>query len=646
MSEVLPEGFARWHRAQDGFDPRSYFLANPDVRIFSNAQQLHDHWRLHGLQEVRPGSGVSPYVGRRPWSGVLSNVTLKVAFYGPISALSGLGSAARGYIAALSSLHIDLEVIDTTASLYPEKQGSIAAPSTSPDVIILHQNPDSLGNLFRLIDRKLLDGVYTIGIWVWEVMAFPSEWLEAFDAVDEVWTPSAFVTDAIEAAAPFDIPVRTIPHVVEAPSCVVNYQRSDFGIPENAFAFLCAFDASSALERKNPVTVLEAFVEAFENDPAAFLVMKFHSGDNEAAKIAAIRREYSASNILFLDVLMPSEELAALKQLTDCLVSAHRSEGFGLNIAEAMAAGKPVIATDYSGNLLFCNETNSLLVSARLCEVEEGTRHYPAGSVWAQPDHQSLVSAMRRLVADRGLEQALGHQAAETVRNDLGHERIAALIAHSLEQAKRRGEQVQQKWQKRSKLAWRHPGALGSDEFAQGKWPTFSLIVAVRDTAPAVLDKQINSILGQTYPYWELCICGDASIDAQTLAYLDALRGRDQRIRIRRFARSAGASLAVNAAVEIATGEFLTLVDLDQAIEPETLATYAFAIAANPDCAILCGSEEENSAHETHMLTIRKRLFLEISDFGCEYASDQQRDIRCRIERGGGQIVRVARRVP
>src|SRR5690349_14801762 len=201
-SAESPANSADWTRADDGFDPRSYILANPDLQSLSTPQQLAEHWQYHGLNEARIGSGISPYFTRRPWNGALSAATLKVAFFGPISALSGLGSAARGYVKALASLKIKLEVIDTTASLYPDKEGSIASPSTSPDIVILLQNPDSLGNLFRLIDRRLLDGAFTIGLWVWEVMAFRPEWIEAFGAVDEIWTPSPFVTEAIETAAP------------------------------------------------------------------------------------------------------------------------------------------------------------------------------------------------------------------------------------------------------------------------------------------------------------------------------------------------------------------------------------------------------------------------------------------------------------
>jgi GT2 family glycosyltransferase/glycosyltransferase involved in cell wall biosynthesis len=651
-------------RKEDGFDARSYALTNLDLRDLSD-QQLYDHWRVHGLKEARLGSGVSPYALRRPWNGITSRASLKVAFYGPVSALSGLGSAARGYVNALSRLDLHLEVIDSTASLYLDKQDSTAPSSNSPDVIILHQNPDSLGNLFRKYDRKLLDDVYVIGIWVWEVLAFRSEWTEAFGAIDEVWTPSTFVTEAIDAAAPLGVPVRTIPHVVEVQAPISAYQRSDFGIPDETFAFLCIFDASSAFERKNPLAVLDAFTEAFKNDPAAFLVMKFHSSDADFAKIAEMRLKYAASNIVFLDRLMKPEEVAALRERTDCLVSAHRSEGFGLNIAEAMAIGKPVIVTGYSGNLEFCNETNSLLVSARLCEVQEGTRHYPVGSVWAQPDHDELVCAMRRLVAEPMLAHGLGHKAAETIRQALGRDRVAGLIEHALNEVRGREEQVSRNWPTRRSLAWRHPGALASRDFSDEKWPKFSVIVPVYNISPIYLRECVESILAQTYPHWELCICDDASSDPDTLSYLEALRARDQRIRIRRLAENGGIAVATNAAVEMATGEFLAFVDNDDTIEPDALEHYAAAAAANPDCALLYCDEDkidlkgkyvdhyfkpgwspehlESCMYILHMLTVRKRVFLEIGGYRAEYTGAQDYDLALTIARSGGQIVHVPR---
>ena len=87
----------------------------------------------------------------------------------------------------------------------------------------------------------------------------------------------------------------------------------------------------------------------------------------------------------------------------DCLVSLHRSEGLGLHLAEAMWLGTPTIATRYSGNLDFMDDSNSLLVDARLVPVTGGEGVYPSTAVWAEPDVDEAADAMRRLAGDPGL---------------------------------------------------------------------------------------------------------------------------------------------------------------------------------------------------------------------------------------------------
>ena len=132
---------------------------------------------------------------------------------------------------------------------------------------------------------------------MWEVMAFRSEWIEAFGAVDEIWTPSTFVTEAIQTAAPLGLPVRTIPHVVEARIFRHDFRRLDFGIPEDAFVFLSVFDASSAFERKNPGGI-DAFAEAFSGVPNGIPGHEVSFERMEGAKIAEMRRAYAAPNWL------------------------------------------------------------------------------------------------------------------------------------------------------------------------------------------------------------------------------------------------------------------------------------------------------------------------------------------------------------
>ena len=89
----------------------------------------------------------------------------------------------------------------------------------------------------------------------------------------------------------------------------------------------------------------------------------------------------------------------------DCYVSLHRSEGLGLTMAEAMALGKPVIATGYSGNLHFMTPENSYLVDWVKVPIPAGCDPYPASATWADPDIGHAARLMRE-VYERPAEAA------------------------------------------------------------------------------------------------------------------------------------------------------------------------------------------------------------------------------------------------
>ncbi len=112
---------------------------------------------------------------------------------------------------------------------------------------------------------------------------------------------------------------------------------------------------------------------------------------------------------------MPPEDKDALMAACDCYVSLHRSEGLGLTLAEAMGLGKPVIATGYSGNLMFMDEDTSYLVRHDPGVVPAGCEPYPPGIEWAEPDLDHAAQLMR-LVFERPLEaEAVGRRAREAI---------------------------------------------------------------------------------------------------------------------------------------------------------------------------------------------------------------------------------------
>jgi hypothetical protein len=133
--------------------------------------------------------------------------------------------------------------------------------------------------------------------------------------------------------------------------------------------------------------------------------------DLEMVRLAAAGR----SDVSVMDATVSAGELGALMQMADCYVSLHRSEGFGLTMAESMILGKPVIATAYSGNLDFMTEENSFLVPHSWAEVPRGAGAYPVGARWAEPDLEVAASMMRTVFEDPGLASKV----AAKGRNDM-----------------------------------------------------------------------------------------------------------------------------------------------------------------------------------------------------------------------------------
>jgi glycosyltransferase involved in cell wall biosynthesis len=124
----------------------------------------------------------------------------------------------------------------------------------------------------------------------------------------------------------------------------------------------------------------------------------------------------------------------ALFASADCYVSLHRAEGVGLGMAEAMFLGKPVIGTNYSGNLDFMNAENSLLVDYCMTELSEGVATYERGSRWAEPSIEHAAELMRFVYEHQDEAKAIGSRASDSVRATLSPELTAKQILQRLHQ--------------------------------------------------------------------------------------------------------------------------------------------------------------------------------------------------------------------
>jgi len=139
-----------------------------------------------------------------------------------------------------------------------------------------------------------------------------------------------------------------------------------------------------------------------------------------------------------MDGYLSQIENNTLTALSDCYASLHRSEGFGLTMAEAMALGKPTIATAYSGNLDFMTTENSYLCPARRSEVGPEREPYPADSHWSEPDLAEAAALLRYVYEHPEQACARGRQAAEDILSFYSAAAAGAIISQRLATIRRR----------------------------------------------------------------------------------------------------------------------------------------------------------------------------------------------------------------
>jgi glycosyltransferase involved in cell wall biosynthesis len=324
---------------------------------------------------------------------------LAVELAGYLNSAVGVGEAARRYVTALRS--VGVEVLERDVPLPgrdPADTGSSIGPSPKPDSIsfnLVCLNPEQMEPYLEGPGGPPRAGRRTIGIWSWEVDVLPRGWAKAAAGLDEIWTYSSFAAGLIGAGV--GVQVQNIPPPV---SIVPITASPPVELPEG-FRVLIMFDFLSTLERKNPVGAINAFKRAFGTGDGATLIVKSvngrHRPEYQAEIVAATE---GRSDIVLIDRTMSGSERDGLIAACDCYLSLHRSEGHGLPLAEAMAAGKPVVATDFGGNTEFMTEHNSYLVPWTPIKVGAGVEHYPPEASWAEPDIEVATRLLRSVRKD------------------------------------------------------------------------------------------------------------------------------------------------------------------------------------------------------------------------------------------------------
>ena len=353
---------------------------------------------------------------------------------GFLNAELGIGESARLMVSAVEASGLPFTTVgfERTNSRQQHPFDVVGTDARDFDTNIVVVNPDFIGQFAAEAGSEFFAGRTTVAYWAWELEEFPASFLPALEMAHEIWAISEFTRAAIAKVT--DKPVLAMPLPVVPPQVDERVDRPALGLPDG-FLFLFCFDLFSALERKNPLGLIDAFCRAFAPGEGPTLVVKAVNGDRCVADLERLRRAIGdRPDILLIDRYLSSQENAALMAMADCYVSLHRSEGFGLTMAEAMSLGKPVIATAYSANLEFMDETTAYLVRAGMTEVPEGADPYPAGARWGDPDLDEAARLMRVVVDDPAAAAEVGRRAQQAVVTDHSVDRLADLVRHRFDE--------------------------------------------------------------------------------------------------------------------------------------------------------------------------------------------------------------------
>jgi glycosyltransferase involved in cell wall biosynthesis len=355
---------------------------------------------------------------------------------------TGMAEHARSTFRAFQAAGVTprlLDVADANRGYDPDLErdfGPHLVTNLGEGVNLFGVNGDESARVIDKVGERAFERGYNIAYPAWELARYPKEWAGVLDRFDEIWAPSSFVKEALQGAVTRPVHRMPLPVDLQLSSFL---GRRHFGIPEEAFVVMFFFDFASFADRKNPNAVLEAFelLAARRPDADIHCVIKSRGGRdmNEAqtaleTRLAALGARAQAQ-ALYGD--LSDNEIKNLVRVCDVFVSLHRSEGFGRGMAEAMALGRPAIATGYSGNVDFMVPGTGLLVDYELVPVAAGAYPHGEGQVWAEasPEHASRL--IEQLLDDPAEARAMGARAKAFMRENYSVEALGRRYVERIE---------------------------------------------------------------------------------------------------------------------------------------------------------------------------------------------------------------------
>lgn len=364
----------------------------------------------------------------------VSRNTNGIDVLGFFTAEHGVGEAARSSVNALRHIGVETSTINYTDTESRTNHSFLTDDESRHYILLCSINADQLVVAREKLGNHFFESRYVIGQWFWELEDAPPWYEPAWPLVNEMWAPTRFIESMLKRSAPSHVQVRHVPLSVEQPKIDLNYTRGHFNL-DGRYMFLFVFDFMSIMKRKNPLGLIQAYVEAFTENDGPQLVIKTINGEKRSQDLIALLDAVSGrTDITVIDKYFSRIETSTLISLADCYVSLHRSEGLGLTLAEAMSHGVPVIATNYSGNTDFMSENNSFLIAWDRVPVGDGAGGYSDTSTWAEPRLKEASDAMRFVFKNQFEARIRGSQGRIDLLRDSSVEVSSVIMKNRLKE--------------------------------------------------------------------------------------------------------------------------------------------------------------------------------------------------------------------
>jgi glycosyltransferase involved in cell wall biosynthesis len=411
----------------------------------AGAAAVVDWWNQSGRQEyplfslvlidpILNSEGVS--IGYSTRSNILSSTyPFGVNIIGFPQGILGLGEDARMMGHALELATVPHAFINAPMA-GPEKVDTSVSrlltiePKYRVNVFCLP--PPEMMRLALEGGRKLVDSRnYNVGAWPWELPHWPTAFSRIDQFVDEIWAQSRFVQATFRKLG--DTPVQHMPMAVEVPEPTERV-RGRFRLPERDFLFYLMFDGNSWLTRKNPLAGVQAFQQAFDASAIGVGLVVKAMNIRESDPIWQCIRGLASRDkrIHIVSERLTRQDSINFMASCDAYISLHRSEGFGRVIAEAMLLGQPVVVTNFSGNVDFCDDKTSFLVDGELVPLRAGDYLFSEGQYWCDPDVSIAAEQLRRTVDDAALRERIAEAGKHRITRDYSVGAVAQAYARRL----------------------------------------------------------------------------------------------------------------------------------------------------------------------------------------------------------------------